>query len=89
MTDVKAQFDRLDCTESRYTREALEGEGTEAAETLVQIVHARASALGILHRIWRLERRGRYIWSMEDGQWKILNVHVLSEEVHSSWKLGR
>jgi len=89
MRDVKAQFDRLDFAESRYTREALVAEGAEATETLLQTILARASAFGILHRSWRIERRGRYDWSIEDGQWKILRVRVLSEEVRGSWRLGR
>jgi len=89
MADVRAQFGRLDWAESRYTREALEVEGSRAAETLLQTASGGTSAFGILHRIWRLTRRGRYLWSMEDGRWKILDVHVLSEEVRGSWKVGR
>jgi hypothetical protein len=89
MKDVRAQFKRLDRAESSFTRESLEVDGGEVRETLLQIAIAEASAFGFLRRIWRVERRGHYTWVIEDRQWKIVRVQVLSEKAEGRWKIGR
>jgi len=89
MQDVETQFSRLHHAESDFVREALDVDGGQVTETLLQIATVRASAFGFLWRTWRLQRHGLYTWAMEDGEWRIVRVRVLSETIGSRWKLGR
>jgi len=89
MQHVATQFARLNHAESDFVREALEIENGQVTETLLQIATVRASAFGFLWRTWRVERHGLYTWAVEDGEWRIVRVRVLSETVAGRWKLGR
>lgn len=89
MQDVKTQFSRLNHAESDFVREALDVENGQVTETLLQTATVRASAFGFLWRTWRIQRHGLYTWAVEDGEWRIVRVRVLSETVVSRWKLGR
>ena len=89
MQDVETQFSRLRHTESDFVREALDVDGGQVTETLLQTATVKASALGFLWRTWCVQRHGLYTWAMEGGQWRIVRVRVLSETVESQWKLGR
>lgn len=89
MQDVKAQFKSLGYAQSRFDREKLDVDGDQVTETLNQIATMEASAFGFLRRVWRVQRQGHYTWAVEDGQWKIVRIRVLSETVGSRWKLGR
>ncbi len=88
MKQVKTQFERLDHPTSEFTRESLAVVDGEVQATLVQVASAEARAFGILRRLWRVERRGLYTWAIEDGEWKIKRVHVLSESMRGRWKFG-
>ena len=89
MQSVKTQFTRLSRADSSFAREQLSIDWPKVSETLLQLVIAEASAFYLLRRIWRIERRGIYTWALEDRQWKIASVEVLSENVDSSWKIAR
>ena len=89
MRDVRVQFKTLQQAQSRFAREDLIVVGEEVEETLHQIAVAEAAAFGFVRRLWRIERRGRYTWAMEDGQWRIVRVSVSSEKVEGRWKFGR
>ena len=88
MRDVKAQFRKLDKAESSFVRQDLRVDGGNVSEKLIQQAVCEASAFGFIRRAWSLERRGRYTWAMEDGQWRIIHVRVSHEQVGSSWKLS-
>jgi len=89
MRSVGTQFKRLIRADSSFNREEIEISDGEVSETVSQTASAEASAFGLIHRTWRLLRRGRYTWRNTDGVWKIARVHVLSEEVLSDgWRFG-
>ena len=88
MSDVQAQFRRMDRAGSSFTREHLSVEGGLVSETLVQNAFCEASEFGVLRRRWDLRRQGLYSWAMEDGQWRIVHVRVLDEQLRNRWKLG-
>jgi hypothetical protein len=88
MRDVASQFRRLDSAQSSFIREQLSVTGDEATEILDQSATMEATDFGIVHRRWRLHRRGEYSWTELDGVWMIEKVTILSENVTSSWHLG-
>ncbi|HEU4697528.1 MAG TPA: nuclear transport factor 2 family protein [Sphingomicrobium sp.] len=87
MRDVQAQFRRIDRAESSFARAGLVIEGGTVTETLIQRAECRASAFGLVRRTWIVERRGRYTWAREDGQWRITHVRVVDEKLRSTWNL--
>ena len=89
MRNVRAQFKTLQQAQSRFAREDSIVVGDEVEETLLQIAVAEAAAFGFVRRLWRIERRGRYTWAMEDGQFRIVRVRVSSEKVEGRWRFGR
>jgi hypothetical protein len=89
MRDVAAQFRRLDSAESRFFREDMSIASDEVRETLMQEATAEATAFGFVHRRWKINRRGIYTWTAQEGRWVIKRVQVLSETVTSAgWRFG-
>jgi hypothetical protein len=87
MRDVQAQFRRVNRADSSFVRHDLVVDDGNVSETLIQHAVVEASAFRFVRRTWSLERRGRYTWALEDGQWRIIQVTVADEHVRSSWKL--
>ena len=81
MRDVDAQFRRLGWHRSRFVREKIEFDDERATEILVQTASVGSTALLVLHRVWDLTRRGRYVWGKQAGRWQIEEVEVLQEQV--------
>jgi hypothetical protein len=81
MRDVDAQFRRLGWLRSRFVREQIEFDDNRATEILVQTASAGSTAFFVLHRVWELTRRGRYVWGKQSGRWQIEEVEVLQEQV--------
>ncbi len=89
MRDVAIQFRRLDSVKSAFIREDLNVTGEEVRETLIQEATATATAFGLVHRRWKIIRRGIYTWRVEEGRWVIKEVEVLSETMTSAgWWIG-
>jgi hypothetical protein len=89
MRDVAQQFRNLGRASSTYTRERLIVTADEAIETLIQTAMVEATMFGVLHRGWRLTRRGDYAWCRKNGGWTIARVDVFSESLtHTGWRLG-
>jgi ketosteroid isomerase-like protein len=76
---VQAQFAAVQDMDGTYSRESLEAAGGDISEVLTQMAWARMRFLGVFRRTWRVERRGRYVWSNSGGVWRIRSVEVLSE----------
>ncbi len=81
--DVQAQFSRLGATSGTFVREKIELADGKAIEILCQTASACATAFFVLHRIWDVSRRGRYVWKLYDGRWVIEDVEVLEERIRS------
>jgi hypothetical protein len=81
MRDVDAQFRRLGWLRSRFVREHIEFDDNRATEILVQTASAGSTAFFVVHRVWELTRRGRYVWGKQSGRWQIQEVEVLQEQV--------
>jgi len=79
--DVARQFDRVSAVSSQFARESFQANGTEVSEALRQSVWFATTAFGILHRVWRLERRGLYTWRRGSQGWQIAAVEVFSERL--------
>lgn len=89
MKDVQDQFDRFGKVDSRFVRESLQIVDGNVAERLRQTATAETSAFGLVHRRWRMMRRGRYTWSLTDGVWTITSVKVHAEETRpDGWRFG-
>ncbi len=58
-------------------------------ETGEQLGWIASTAFGILHRIWHLERRGKYTWHESLVGWQITKVEILEESVRGAgFQLG-
>ncbi|WP_337271100.1 nuclear transport factor 2 family protein [Oryzifoliimicrobium ureilyticus] len=89
LNDVEVQFRRGYKATWHFSREDLKVDGDEIIETLVQLGTIEASAFGLIHRSWRLNRRAAYVWTKVTGIWMITRVKVFSEELkHSGWRFG-
>jgi hypothetical protein len=89
MRDVARQFRRLSHVKASFVRERMSIAGDEATELLVQEASLEATAFGVVHRSWRLTRRGDYVWTKLEGLWVIQRVKVFSETVlPAGWRFG-
>jgi hypothetical protein len=89
MRDVAVQFRRLDSAESVFVREDLSMTSGDVKETLIQEAAAEATLFGFVHRRWKINRRGTYTWTKQEGRWVIKQVEVFSETVTSAgWWFG-
>jgi hypothetical protein len=79
--NVADQFHKLDTAEWTSQVESEERTPDAITETVRQTGTFVATAFGFIHRVWRLERRGRYTWRLRDNQWKIAAVEVLEEKM--------
>jgi len=79
--DVSQQFNRLSAARWDYARESFQSTPAEATETLSQTAWLATTAFGVIHRLWRLERRGNYTWRRKDNRWQIALVEVVFERV--------
>ncbi|NLS18602.1 hypothetical protein HGP16_18770 [Rhizobium sp. P40RR-XXII] len=89
MQDVALQFRRRYKAQWQFSREDLNIDLDEITETLNQVVTLEASAFGLIHRTWKLNRRAAYAWTKLSGVWAIERVQVFSEEIkHLGWRFG-
>jgi hypothetical protein len=79
--DVQSQFDRISAVDAASRNETVEIDTEGVVETVTQWGWIATSAFGFLHRLWRLERRGRHRWRQTEDGWKIVEVTVLKEKV--------
>ena len=80
-SDVAQQFHRVASVDWISQVESEE----RAQDRVIEVVHQTGafitSAFGLIHRVWRLDRRGRYTWKVHEGRWRIAEVHVLDERI--------
>ncbi|KAA1183896.1 hypothetical protein FP026_07700 [Rhizobium tropici] len=89
LSDVAQQFRRRHDATWHFNREDLKVEADEVIETLVQLGTIEASAFGLIHRSWTLNRSAAYVWTTLKGAWTIRRVQVFSEQIrHSGWRFG-
>jgi hypothetical protein len=89
MRDVAAQFSRLHRATSSFVRETLDVADDEVTETLAQIAYGDATAFGLIHRRWKVDRHGAYTWTKRNGVWTIERVHITSETMTpEGWRFG-
>ena len=88
--DVQSQFRGMSGVDVAYRTEDVQAEPDGVVETVTQWGWIAARLFGFLHRLWRLERRGRYTWRQTGDGWKIAEFTVLSEHVVGhGFQLGR
>jgi hypothetical protein len=88
--DVEEQFRRLGAVDWVSRVESEERSPDQVIEVVSQTGTIVTTAFGLLHRMWRLDRRGRYTWRVHDGRWRIAQVDVLEERVvGAGFKFGR
>jgi len=80
-SDVQAQFAAVEASDTSYTRESLEVIGDRAIEILNQVASATTRHFVFLRRVWRITRRGRYVWERSANGWVIREVEILNERV--------
>ncbi len=88
MRDVATQFRRLNWVRSSFAHESIEPGDSRATELLTQTGLAVATAFIIVHRIWKITRKGRYHWTKVESHWRIERVEVLEEHVTGHFKFG-
>jgi hypothetical protein len=88
MRDVATQFRRLRWVLSSFARESIEVEDDRATELLTQTGHAGTTAFLLVHRIWKVTRKGRYYWIKVEDRWRIERVEVLEEHVTGHFEFG-
>lgn len=81
MREVAGQFRYYRRYQWSIVRESIELDDGKAIEILAGSGQVVVSGFFIVHRIWRLARKGRYTWKKEDGQWRITEVEVLEERI--------
>jgi hypothetical protein len=81
MREVAGQFRYYRKYHWSIVRESIVAEEGRAVEILAGRGHVVVSGFFIVHRIWRLTRRGRYVWKKEEGRWRISEVEVLEEQI--------
>jgi hypothetical protein len=79
--DVARQFRSQGDADWTFTLHDQVHEGGVVVETVAQSGWFAATAFGLLHRVWLLERQGRYVWKLHDGRWCIGEVTILREKV--------
>ena len=79
--DVQRQFAIVEAAESSYVRESVQIDGDRATELLTQVASTTTRHFILFKRVWRLKRRGRYVWQRQTGGWAISEVEVLSEDI--------
>jgi len=71
----------VEASDTSYTRESLEVIGDRAIEILNQVASATTRHFVFLRRVWRITRRGRYVWERSANGWVIREVEILNERV--------
>ena len=82
--DVADQFRRFATVDWTSRVESEERNGDRVIEIVSQNGTFGATAFGLLHREWKLERRARYTWKVHEGTWRIAEVQVLEERLTGS-----
>jgi hypothetical protein len=87
---VRTQLARAAAASSDFRREGLEvgSDGTTVLELCEQHATYEVRAFGVVHREWRVRRRGRYEWVRSAAGWQIRRVEVLTEDVQSRTWIG-
>lgn len=86
---VRSQLARVHRASTAYHRQKLEAiNASRAREVLEQDATFELRVFGILHREWKVHRRGRYEWERSEDGWQIRRVDVLSEKITSRTWFG-
>jgi len=78
---VADQFRRLSAADWISRVESEDRVSDRIEEVVRQTGTFVTSAFGLVHRLWKLERRARYTWKMHAGRWRICDVHVIEESL--------
>ena len=81
--DVSRQLHSITAADWKFERHTLEVLNGSPIEVLTQSGYVATTAFGLLHRIWKLFRRGRYSWTREGSDWKIISVEIESETIQA------
>jgi Domain of unknown function (DUF4440) len=81
--DARTQFRRYSLTGLSFVRESLDvdGNGDRATEIVTRSVNVRTSAFFVVHRAWKYDVKGRYVWQKVDAQWRIEEIEVLEQRI--------
>jgi len=87
---VADQLHRFSAADWTSRVESEERNGDTVIEVIAQKGTFTATAFGVIHRAWDFERRGRYVWRVHEGRWRIAEVRVLEEKISTArTRLGR
>jgi hypothetical protein len=79
---------RFSAVRSSFVRKELTVTGNEVIETVDQSAVVDMTIFWVVHRCWRVHRRGEYLSTKSGGVWVIEKVTVLEENVTSNWHLS-
>ena len=79
--DVASQLAAMHRMESSFIRDRIECDGPNVVEHLTQSALLEINVFFFFKRKWRVQRRGRYVWSNTDTGWAISSVEVLEEQI--------
>jgi ketosteroid isomerase-like protein len=78
---VHAQLSHLVAADTRFTRESLVVDGSQAIETGTQAARAAIRVGVIFARRWTIHRRCKLMWRLTADGWLIAAVDVLEERI--------
>jgi ketosteroid isomerase-like protein len=79
--DVADQFASVRSMNTSYFRESIEASDSKVTEVLQQTAWAEVGAFTMFRRKWKIQRRGRYVWTKTSDGWKIIYVEIMEENV--------
>ena len=87
-THVLRQVRVLPSIQISRTRDSYEFTNDSFVEVMTQSTTVTATAFFVITRTIAMTRTGRYVWSNVHGEWQIVEVEILSDEMNAHWALG-
>jgi hypothetical protein len=79
--DQKSYFSRISSVENSYERLDFKYDNDIFSETLIQISAVSIRVFLFFKKKWTVKRKGIYKWSLKNNEWKIVEVHILYENI--------
>lgn len=79
--DQKSYFPRISSVDNSYERLNYKYENDIFSETLIQSSAVSIRVFLFFKKNWTVNRKGIYRWKLINSEWKIVEVHILYENI--------